>query len=139
MTWCYLNLASEITFTFMSLLMWESVILYEINFETMHLWQLRITTFRGPGSTELTLAIRKQNWDELVDSYKILEDQKGLLKVWNAKCRIPLLLQRTTFTSWQGQFQLLSFHEGQLNGTDLALFKSLKENLKHNTFFPKLF
>lgn len=58
----------------MSLLILESVILSEINFEIMHLWQLCITTLEGPRSTNFTPAIGKPNWDELVDIQKILED-----------------------------------------------------------------
>lgn len=55
----------------MSLLCWR---MCEINFETIHLWQLCINTLGAPRYTNFTPVIGKQKWDKLVDIYKAFED-----------------------------------------------------------------
>lgn len=40
----------------------------------MYSWQLYNNTLGAPRKTNFTPAIGKQNWDKLVDIYKILED-----------------------------------------------------------------
>lgn len=62
-------------FTFVSLLCWRMcMILHEINFETMNLWQLFINTLGTQRNMIFTPVIKKQKWDKLVDIYKTFED-----------------------------------------------------------------
>lgn len=50
------------------------MILHEINFETMNLWQLFINTLGTLKNTIFTPVNKKQKWDKLVDIYKTFED-----------------------------------------------------------------
>ena len=88
--------------------------------------------------TNFTQDIKKQNWDELVDIYKILEDWKVSESV---ECQMynTIVSSEPMFESWQSRFQLLSFQECKLNVIPCSVqVTQRKSQTQYPVFFPKL-